>query len=588
MNINKVSQSIVQQTPDFFEQDYPLFNRFLEYYYQSQEKTGAGQNIINNFLSYLDIDKLDIDILDGRTKIVEAITATSDKIVVESVESFIENNGSVLIGDEVIYYENVTSAPNIAFSPGISYEQVKLKWTNLQSPVNSFDGVATNFNLVSQDNPIAPPSPQHLIVSLYGEVLIPGVDYTVSGTQISYTTAPRTKLPADDVSATYITYLNGFVENSILALDNLSNGFGEGKTSFKLTRNGEKYEPTVDEYIIAVYDNRLLSPRVDFFIDGDNFIFEVAPINGRFLSLYSIEAPIPSFGNNAKAYARVNDSGELTSIKVEEGGSQYRFEYPPQISINSENGSGGSARALVNGIKSVSLLSGGKGYSSTNPPVVQVETPTKSGSIAATMTATVTDGAVSSLELTSSGSGYTFTPRVTFKQPGGATLGTPTLTNGSITGTIPVTNTGFGYTTAPLVYVDEPTGTNPIKASLVANISGGQVTSITIANAGQGYTSVPRIAIIDPVGAQVLETIVDSNGRVVRIELLSGGSGYDEVPSVYIVDTRTDAQGNYSGGTGAKAVASIFNGQITDINVTNFGAEYSAEFPPKIVIQDPP
>ena len=69
--------------------------------------------------------------------------------------------------------------------------------------------------------------------------LIPGVDYTVSGTQISYTTAPRTKLPADDVSATYITYLNGFVENSILALDNLSNGFGEGKTSFKLTRNGE-------------------------------------------------------------------------------------------------------------------------------------------------------------------------------------------------------------------------------------------------------------------------------------------------------------------------------------------------------------
>jgi len=588
MNINKVSQSIVQQTPDFFEQDYPLFNRFLEYYYQSQEKTGAGQNIINNFLSYLDIDKLDIDILDGRTKIVEAITATSDKIVVESVESFIENNGSVLIGDEVIYYENVTSAPNIAFSPGISYEQVKLKWTNLQSPVNNFDGVATSFNLVSQDNPIAPPSPQHLIVSLYGEILIPGVDYTVSGTQISYTTAPRTKLPADDVSATYITYLNGFVENSILALDNLSNGFGEGKTSFKLTRNGEKYEPTVDEYIIAVYDNRLLSPRVDFFIDGDNFIFEVAPINGRFLSLYSIEAPIPSFGNNAKAYARVNDSGELTSIKVEEGGSQYRFEYPPQISINSENGSGGSARALVNGIKSVSLLSGGKGYSSTNPPVVQVETPTKSGSIAATMTATVTDGAVSSLELTSSGSGYTFTPRVTFKQPGGATLGTPTLTNGSITGTIPVTNTGFGYTTAPVVYVDEPTGTNPIKASLVANISGGQVTSITIVNAGQGYTSVPRIAIIDPVGAQVLETIVDSNGRVVRIELLSGGSGYDEVPSVYIVDTRTDAQGNYSGGTGAKAVASIFNGQITDINVTDFGAEYSAEFPPKIVIQDPP
>ena len=114
MNINKVSQSISQQTPEFIEEQYPLFNRFLEYYYQSQEKTGAGQNIINNFLSYLDIDRLDIDILDGNTKIVEPITDKSTKIVVESVESFLESNGSIMIGDEVIYYENVTSAPNIA------------------------------------------------------------------------------------------------------------------------------------------------------------------------------------------------------------------------------------------------------------------------------------------------------------------------------------------------------------------------------------------------------------------------------------------------------------------------------------------
>lgn len=589
MNINKVSQSIVQQTPDFLEEEYPLFNRFLEYYYQSQEKTGAGQNIINNFLQYLDIDKLDIGILEGKTKIVEAITDKSTKIVVESIEQFLEENGSIMIGDEVIYYENTTSSPNIALSPGISYEQVKLKWTNLATPINDFDGVQTRFPLVSQDNPIAPPSAQHLIVSVYGEVLIPGTDFTLSGDEIVFTTAPRTKLPADDSTTTFITYLNGFIENTIASLDDISNSFGEGKTSFALTENGEKYEPTVDEYVIAIYDGRLLQPRVDFFIDGDKFIFDTAPINGRQLSVYFIEAPIPSFGAGAKAFSRVNDNGELTSIKVDTGGSQYRFEYPPQVSIKSVNGSGGSARSLVNGIKSTSLLQGGKGYSSTNPPIVQIQAPTKPGAVAATMTATVENGSVTALELTSSGSGYTFTPRVTFKQPGGATLGTPTITNGSITGTIPVTNNGFGYATAPEVYVDEPTGTNPIRAALRANISAdGLVTSISILNAGQGYTTTPRIAIIDPVGAQVLETRVDGNGRVIGIELLNGGSGYDEIPSVYIVDTRTDAQGNYSGGTGAKAVASIFNGQITDINVTEFGTGYSATQPPKIVIQDPP
>ena len=107
MNINKVSQSIVSQSPDFIGSEYPLFNKFLEYYYQSQEKTGLGQNILNNFLQYLDIDKLDIGILDGKTKLVEGITATSDTIVVETIDPFLEKNGSILIGDEVIFYEDI-------------------------------------------------------------------------------------------------------------------------------------------------------------------------------------------------------------------------------------------------------------------------------------------------------------------------------------------------------------------------------------------------------------------------------------------------------------------------------------------------
>ena len=588
MNINKVSQSIVSQTPDFIENDYPLFNKFIEYYYRSQEKTGLGQNILNEFLQYLDIDKLNIDILDGATKLVEPISTTTDEIVVESVDAFLKTDGSVLIGNEVVYYESTTASPNIALSPGISYEQVKLKWTTLANLIDSFDGTTTRFNLTSQDSPIAAPSAQHLIVSNYGDILTPGVDYTVDGTQIVYTTAPRQRIPADDSTSTYVTYLSGFVENTIVAIDNLSGGFGDGKRQFTMTRNGSPYEPTVDEYVLAVYDKRLLVPKVDFFIDGDQFIFLTAPLNGRFLSLYSIEAPIPSFGSGALGYSRVDNNGTLTSVSINATGSNYRFEYPPKVSVNSENGSGASVSTLVNGIKSVTLLDGGKGYSDTNPPVVQVQSPTKPGSTAATLKATVTNGSISNLEVVGSGSGYTFTPRITFKQPGGAVLGTPTITNGQITGTIPITNGGFGYTTVPTIYIDEPTGTNPIKATLIPVLTDGVITSVTIANAGQGYTSAPRISVIDPVGAQVLSTTVDTNGRLIGIELLDGGSGYDDVPSVYVVDNRTDNQGNYAGGTGATATAAIFNGRITDINITAFGSGYSQTNPPSIVIQSPP
>ena len=593
-NINKVSQAIVAQTPEFIESDYPLFNRFLEYYYQSQEKTGLGQNILNNFLGYLDIDRLDVGILDGKTKLVEAIDTTSETIVVESIDQFLEKSGSILIGNEVIYYESITSSPNIALSPGISYDQVKLKFVNLATPINDFDGTTTQFNLTSQDNPIAPPSAQHLIVSVYGEVLTPVTDYTVSGTTITYATAPRTKIPSDDAINTFITYLDGFVENQIIGLDNISNSFGEGKTQFRITNNGLAYEPIVDEYVVAIYDKRLLIPKVDYFIDGADFIFATAPTNGRFLSLYSIEAPVPSFGSGAEGFARVNDTGQLTSISTNVNGSNYRFEYPPKVSINTTTGSGGAASALVNGIKNVTLLDGGKGYSDTNPPVVQIESPTKTGSTQATLKATVTNGSVTGVELVGSGSGYTFTPRITFRQPGGATVATPTVSHyhggsgGSITGGLTITNAGFGYTTPPAIYVDEPTGNNPIRASFQTVLaSDGTIASITTINAGQGYTSVPRVAIVDPVGAQVLQTVVDGDGRVIRIDILNGGSGYDEVPSVYIVDNRVDGTGAYAGGTGATATAAIFNGAITDINVSAFGTGYSSANPPSVVIQAP-
>ena len=582
MNINKVSQSIASQSPEFLKTDYPLFNKFIEYYYRSQEKTGMGQNIINNFLQYLDIDKLDINILGGTTKVVEGITAESDEIVVESVDNFLDANGSILIGDEVIYYESSTAAPNIALSPGISYDQVKLKWTGLAQIIDLFDGVRVRFPLTSQSSPIGSPSAQHLIVSLYGEVLIPNVDYTVDGTDIVFTTAPRTRITGDDNVNTYITFLSGFIENTIVSIDDISATFGDNKTEFKLTSGSVKYEPIADEYILAVYDNTLLIPGLDFFIDGDLFIFNEAPLNGRILSLYSIEAPIPTFGAGAVGYARINNAGELTGISSSKTGSGYEYTHPPRVSVNHPEGFGASASALVNGIKDAVLLDGGKGYSDTNPPTVVVQNPINVGAELPQLKATVTNGSVSSLEVENSGSGYTFVPRVTFKQPGGAKIGTATLTDGSITGTIAVIDGGQGYSTVPTVYVDEPTGEDPVTAALTATLTDGKVTAITIVNGGQGYETVPRVAIVDPTGAQVLQTLIDADGRVVSVELLDGGSGYDDVPSVYIIDPRED------GGTGATATASVFNGKITDINIGSFGSGYSIAHPPEVIIQNPP
>ena len=174
------------------------------------------------------------------------------------------------------------------------------------------------------------------------------------------------------------------------------------------------------------------------------------------------------------------------------------------------------------------------------------------------------------------------------RQADGGQIAPPTISNGSISGGITVTNGGIGYTTVPDIYVDEPTEEDGIRASLRAVVTDGRITSVQVLNAGQGYVGTPRVAVVDPTGAQILQTKVDGDGRVTDIELLNGGSGYQDVPSVYIVDERVDQLGNYAGGTGATAVASIFNGQIIDINITNFGSGYSATEPPTIFIQEPP
>ena len=590
MSINKVSQSVNAQTPQFINDFSPLFNKFIEYYYKSQEKTGYGQNIVNEFLNYLNIDKLDVGILGGSTKLTADVSTSATTIFAENIDKFLTENGTILIDDEVIYYEKAIQSPSIGLSPGISYEQVKQKWTTLANPLDLFDGTTTSFPLTLQDVPVSPPSAYHLIVKVYGEYQIPGVDYTVENTNIIFQTgAPRAKLTSDNAADTQITYQSGFIENTIYALDNISGAFGEGKVSFQVTRNSNAYSPIVDEYVIAIYDGQILEPKVDFAFNGNTITFiGFTPITGRRLDLFSIEAPIPSFGSDAVGFSRVNASGQITSVEVSNGGNSYRFEYPPKVTVKSDVGSAAAIKPLVNGIKNTTLLEGGRGYSDTNPPTVEIEVPTKTGSTVAVIKATVTNGVVTGLETTSSGSGYTFTPRVTFKQPGGAELAAVTLSNGSIAAAPTITNQGQGYTTAPVIYVDEPTGTNPIKASFRANLTDGKLTSITMLNAGQGYVNVPRVKVVDPTGAQILETSVDGNGRVIDIELLSGGSGYVDIPSVYIVDDRVDTSGVYIGGSGATATASIFNGQITDINITNFGSGYSADNPPTIIIQAPP
>ena len=592
IELNKVSRAIKQQVPEFIDRDHGQFVKFLEYYYKSQEKTGLSYNILNNITNYLDIDEYDLRTLSGGAYLLEDVTAMDKTIVVEDVNGFVEENGTILIDDEIIFYEKAVRSPNIAITDGLSYDTFKNKWVELVNLFFTYDSSTVRFSLRTGQQPISPPSANHLIVTTYGRVLIPDVDYQIDGTDIVFSQAPRTATPSDSIGNTSIFYLKGFSQNTIIEIDSIQSNFDGTKREFPLLRsNGattNTYKPVLTEYTIVVKEDQLLVPNEDYSIFDSTIIFKNAPTEFDSCYIASLEAPIPSFGSGASAIAEVTD-GSISRILSKSSGTGYKIENPPAIKIGGGSGFGATAIAEVSGISTMRLLSGGRGYSETNPPTVVIEDPGNHG-LTSQIKATVEDGQVTTLDLLSSGSNYTTIPRVSFVDPGGATVSDCTVSSGEInTNSVTLLTPGQGYSTAPSIYIDAPTGPDGIQAQITATInSEGAVDTVTVNNPGRGYLVAPRIAIVDPTQAQILEVRVDNLGRVIAIDILSGGIGFEDVPSIYIVDNRKDLAGNAIGGNGATASASIFNGRITDINISNFGSGYDENNPPKVYIQRPP
>jgi len=588
-NIN-VSDRVENQLPEFIrEEDTQLVN-FLFQYYKSQEKTGRPYDILNNLLNYLDLDAYSTRELTGSTELLNDIDTANTKIEIESIDGFRDKNGSIMIDNEVIYYETVTRGPDAIITPGLSYPQFKKKEQQLENPFPLFDGTRTAFPLSFLGTPVTPPSAEHLIVIAYNQLMIPGVDYTLDNSTINFTSAPRARTGADNSDFTQFTYLVGYADQTIKTLDTVDGSVYNGKKEYPLKFNTENYSPTSESGLLVNKNGRLLTPYEDYTIFYDKLIFD-NPVSGSdAIHIRSVEYIAPSYGSGAVGIVEVDDSGSVSKIRSKVGGSGYRLDFNPKVSIQSNTGRGATARSLVGGVKNINLIDGGQGYTSYNPPIPIVARPSSANGSPAKLSLTVDDetGQVSEISLDNSGSGYEFIPAITFVNPGGAKISGATIdSEGRLNqGSIVVDNGGLNYTNPPMVYID-PAPIGGIDAKATARINQeSQVYEILITNRGRGYTTAPRVAIIDPVGAQVLDVTVAS-GSVTNIEMLTGGSGYTDAPSVYIVDDRKDSAGVSIGGTGATAVATIFNGEITDINITNFGQGYSTTEPPKIFIAEP-
>ena len=588
-NIN-VSDRVEGQLPEFIREEDRQFVNFLFEYYKSQEKTGRPYDILNNLLTYLDLDNYDTTSLSSGTNLLNDIGIYDSKIEVESIDGFVDRDGSVLIDNEIIYYESITRGPDAIITPGVSVSQFDKKKQQLENPFPLFDGVRKSFPLNFLGIPVNPPSADHLIVITYNSMKVPNVDYFLEGDEIRFVDAPRLRTGVDDSEFTSLTYLIGYADQEIITIDQADWREYQGTYEYPMRVNTAEYRPTSSIGLVINRNGRLQKPYEDYTVYEDKIIFSNQLGASDLIHIRSVEYIAPAFGSGASAVCAVDANGRISRLIPKSGGSGYRLDFNPKVTISSTSGSGATARSLISGIKNIQLIDGGQGYTSYNPPIPVISAPSNRNGSPASVSLTVDDetGQVSSLTIEDSGSGYDFIPAITFRNPSGATCSQPEIDSEGrvILGSIDVLSMGTGYSNPPLVYVD-PAPEGGIDAQAITRINqDGQVYEVLITNRGRGYLTAPRVKIIDPVGAQVLDVTVAS-GAVTNIEMLTGGSGYTDAPSVYIVDDRKDPYGNAIGGTGAEAVATIFNGEITDINIVNFGTGYSSEFPPKIYIAEP-
>ena len=117
---NKISFLVDQQLPDFINEEYELFGKFIQKYYEQLEISGQPLDIVTNLSTYRDIDFYEQNILNQSTTVVGLVSDTDTSITVNDATSFPKFGGYVKINDEILFYKSRTDTELKEVSRGIS------------------------------------------------------------------------------------------------------------------------------------------------------------------------------------------------------------------------------------------------------------------------------------------------------------------------------------------------------------------------------------------------------------------------------------------------------------------------------------
>ena len=117
---NKVSFLIESQLPDFINEEYELFGKFIRKYYEQLEIQGQPLDIIENIQTYRDIDFYERSVLKQSTTTTSFVQDTDTTITVVDATSFPKNGGYIKIDDEICFYNERNDTQLLEVSRGVS------------------------------------------------------------------------------------------------------------------------------------------------------------------------------------------------------------------------------------------------------------------------------------------------------------------------------------------------------------------------------------------------------------------------------------------------------------------------------------
>ena len=228
---------------------------------------------------------------------------------------------------------------------------------------------------------------------------------------------------------------------------------------------------------------------------------------------------------------KYDDNGTVRRYRAQNPGTSDKITYPTHTSGAVRHGTidweylglGASAEAIIDGrIIAINVTNGGGGY--TRQPIVSISGGGAPNSTQATAVAQITDGRVTGIAVTYSGAGYTKVaglPNISISGGGGVGAAASAVVRGPIN-TINITNTGSEYTYEPNITLKSGDG-----AVGYASILSGKIESIIVTFGGADYFGAPDVVITgDGVGATAFAVVDPTSRQVTSVTVTNKGLGY--------------------------------------------------------------